>query len=57
MNSLGEFLKRRFFSLILIIVGLGMAILAVQVITGVPGFTTFFIGAAILVTGLLIFIY
>ena len=57
MKSISAFVKRRFFSLILIVVGLAMAILAIQVITGVPGFSTFFIGAAILVTGLLIVIY
>ncbi len=57
MKSIGEFLKRRFFPLILIIVGLILAIIAVQVMKGVPGFASFFVGAAILVTGVLIIIY
>jgi hypothetical protein len=57
MKSLGEFFKRRFIPLILIIIGLVLAIVAIQVITGVPGFATFFVGAAILVTGILIIIY
>jgi len=57
MKGLVEFLRRRFFPLILIIVGLALAIVAIQVLTGVMGFAAFFIGAAILVTGILIIIY
>jgi hypothetical protein len=57
MKSLREFLKRRFWPLMLIILGLVLAIVAIQVLTGVPGFTTFFVGAAVLVTGVLIIIF
>ena len=57
MKSLGEFLKRRFFPLTLIVVGLVLAIVAIEVLKGVPGFASFFVGAAILVTGVLIIIY
>ncbi|MDD5338637.1 MAG: hypothetical protein PHG35_04400 [Dehalococcoidales bacterium] len=57
MKSFGDILKRRIFPLILIVVGLVLAIVAVQVLRGVPGFVSFFIGAAALITGILIIIY
>ena len=57
MKNVSDFIRKRGFPLILIIIGLVMAIVAIQVITGVPGFTTFVIGALVLITGLLTIVY
>jgi hypothetical protein len=48
---------RRFWQLLLIVIGIVLIIVAIEALKGVPGFTTFFIGAAALIVGILSIIY
>ena len=48
---------RRFWPLMCIVIGLVLAIVAVAVLKGVPGFTIFFVGAGALIVGILTVIY
>jgi uncharacterized membrane protein len=57
MNRLVSFLKRRYFPLFLMILGLVLMLVSLQVITGTPGFSIFFTGAVAFVLGLIIIIY
>jgi hypothetical protein len=52
-----SFLIRRFWPLLFIVIGLVLVIVAIEVLKGVPGFSTFFVGAAALIVGILTVIY
>lgn len=57
MKGLLSFLIRRFWPLLFIVVGLVLVIVAIDALTGVPGFSIFFVGAAVLIIGILTIIY
>jgi hypothetical protein len=56
MRSVKLFVKQYLNSLLLIFLGLLLVILAVQVLTGIPGFIFFIIGSISLLTGIFLVI-
>jgi hypothetical protein len=56
MRRVKLFFKQYLNSLLLILLGLLLLILAVQVLTGVPGFVIFIIGSVSLITGIFLII-